>query len=129
MMAEPTLRTAEQREVHARRAPDDAAVEPRVIRDDVVADAGMHGEGHFMPRGLSERAAVAMRVWDDVGARFEAEALDGLQQVRARGRERVAGLGGNQLRQLGFAREERAVFVDELAERLAVAETPHGSGQ
>ena len=122
-------RAAEQRKVHARRAPDDAAVEPRMVRDDVVADARVDGEGDFVARGLREHAAVAVRVRDDVLAGLEAEALDGLEQVGARGGERVAWLGLNLLRQLGLGGDERAVLVDELAERLAVAEAAHGPGQ
>ena len=80
---------AEQPEIGAGGAAYCGAVEHGMIGNDVVADAGMNGQGDVPLKALREEAVLFARMRDFVASGGEAMLPHGLKQFGARGRQGV----------------------------------------
>jgi hypothetical protein len=115
-------RRAEQAEIRIRRAPNRRPAKHRVTRDDVVADAWMHGQRNLVTESVGENGCFLPRMlYVDMPAQ-QLVFHHGAQQFSAGWSQRVGWLVNDEFFQRLSGRELHAVFIDETSKTLTITQ-------
>src|SRR3954467_8575618 len=108
---------AEELEIDFGGASKHRAVEHRVVRNDVVAYPRMNGERNILTECVGEHAGVAPPVQYDHWAGRDHVLAHGAEEIGTSGGERMRGLFAHRFFQFLRFRKNRAILIDEAAER------------
>ena len=122
-------RRAELAKIDRRGAAQHRTVKHRVVRNDVVADTGMHGKRHAPRKCLGEHAGVFPRMFHLVPSRREAVRPHRHEQFRAGRGQRMGRLGAQELFEHFRRRQSHALLNDETSKAAPVTFAVQRAGQ